>query len=802
MNIKPISIVLLCSVLFSCATQDSNIDSALSSQADDLFIVDCLLPGQVRKLGQVATYLTARRAVKTSAVECEIRGGEYVAYDRANLSTALNIWSPKAQGGDPEAQNYVGEIYEKGLGVEPDYEMALVWYKKAARQGYSKAQMNLGFLYEKGFGVEQNMAKAMDWYGKSSSLSDLKIPYAATIQSDQQSKHISAELKLLKSALKNSQVEAKTLKNKLVSMQNSLLDNKEKLSSLQTDYSLTQKAVQLEKNATSDQKTLDSLNQVLSQKTQEINDQKLNVENVESQYKNKIKQLTDALAETQKRAEQILAELKKKDDQATQSQVALLQAEVKLAETEKHLLQVNEQSKQRLLELSSIRKITLIDQDSFQQSQEQILEHEKKNKLLVEQIDKDKSLKDEYVLEIENRVNEVEALRESLAAEKQRYEDKIKELQQSVRAEQSSDKPVIEIIDPPFVLTRGVPTVTLRSVVKQREIVGKIGSSVGLMSLFINDKKKSTNEKGLFKTDVALVGEETPIQIVAIDKNGSKSSLDFVLSMKKAINRSAKALDTFVIKPEKNWETLNFGQYHALIIANNDYQKVPKLDTPETDGREIEKVLRSKYGFKTKLLLNGTRYQILSALNQLRAKLSEDDNLLIYYAGHGELDKVNMRGHWLPIDADADNTANWISTVALTDILNSMSTRHVMVVSDSCYSGAMTRSSIARLDTGLSNKQRNDWLKAMIKNRSRTVLTSGGLKPVMDGGGGQHSVFANAFIKALDGNNQLLEGQALYREVSSNIVAVAADYGIEQVPEYAPIRHAGHESGEFFFVPK
>jgi hypothetical protein len=72
----------------------------------------------------------------------------------------------------------------------------------------------------------------------------------------------------------------------------------------------------------------------------------------------------------------------------------------------------------------------------------------------------------------------------------------------------------------------------------------------------------------------------------------------------------------------------------------------------------------------------------------------------------------------------------------------------------------------------------------------------------MDGGGGQHSVFANAFIKALNGNDTLLEGQTLYRRVSTGIVAIAAEYGIEQVPEYAPIRHAGHESGEFFFVPR
>jgi hypothetical protein len=82
--------------------------------ADKLFIVDCLLPGQIRKLGSQITYLTARRPVKTSAGDCEVRGGEYVAYDRANQTTALKIWLPIAETGDPEAEAYVGEIYEKG----------------------------------------------------------------------------------------------------------------------------------------------------------------------------------------------------------------------------------------------------------------------------------------------------------------------------------------------------------------------------------------------------------------------------------------------------------------------------------------------------------------------------------------------------------------------------------------------------------------------------------------------------------------------------------------------------------------
>jgi len=74
--------------------------------ADKLYVVDCLLPGQIRRLGTQMTFLTARIPIKTTAVDCEIRGGEYVAYDRANYATSLTIWLPKAQSGDPEAQAY------------------------------------------------------------------------------------------------------------------------------------------------------------------------------------------------------------------------------------------------------------------------------------------------------------------------------------------------------------------------------------------------------------------------------------------------------------------------------------------------------------------------------------------------------------------------------------------------------------------------------------------------------------------------------------------------------------------------
>jgi uncharacterized caspase-like protein len=212
--------------------------------------------------------------------------------------------------------------------------------------------------------------------------------------------------------------------------------------------------------------------------------------------------------------------------------------------------------------------------------------------------------------------------------------------------------------------------------------------------------------------------------------------------------------------------------------------------------------LTKRYGFKTHLLLNANRYQILSELNKLRAELNDKDNLLIYYAGHGELDKANLRGHWLPVDAEPSNDANWISSVAITDILNAMTARHVLVVADSCYSGALTRSALGQIESGLTEEQRRNYLKAMSKSRSRTVLTSGGLQPVLDGGGGAHSVFAKSLLEVLRNSRETLEGRRLHLEISARVLTAALRYHIEQVPEYAPIKYAGHEAGDFVFIPR
>jgi hypothetical protein len=118
----------------------------------------------------------------------------------------------------------------------------------------------------------------------------------------------------------------------------------------------------------------------------------------------------------------------------------------------------------------------------------------------------------------------------------------------------------------------------------------------------------------------------------------------------------------------------------------------------------------------------------------------------------------------------------------------------VLVVADSCYSGTLVRAVSARIVTRYG---RREWIKRMLSKRARTALVSGGLEPVMDGGGGGHSVFAKAFLTGLKENRGVIEGQALFDTIKRPVVLNA-----EQTPQYSDIRRSGHEGGDFLFIRK
>ncbi|MBL6971178.1 MAG: ankyrin repeat domain-containing protein [Desulfobacterales bacterium] len=235
--------------------------------------------------------------------------------------------------------------------------------------------------------------------------------------------------------------------------------------------------------------------------------------------------------------------------------------------------------------------------------------------------------------------------------------------------------------------------------------------------------------------------------------------------------------------------SIDFGSYHALVVGNNDYRYLPKLSTAINDAQAIASLLQYKYGFKVKLLMNATRADILVAINSYRRTLTIHDNLLIYYAGHGWLDKDADQGYWLPVNATRNNQVEWISNSAITSEIRAIQAKHVMVVADSCYSGKLAR--------GLQISQKiPNYLARISQKKARVVLSSGGLEPVMDSGGkGNHSIFASALIEALSENNDVLDGTSLFTRIREQV-----GWNADQTPEYANIHKAGHEGGDFLFV--
>lgn len=515
---------------------DVSAESTQQSQVAKLHVVDCLLPGQVRRLGQ-RTFLTARRPVKTTAAECEIRGGEYVAYDRANYQTALNVWLESAKGGDSDAQTNVGEIFEKGLGTEPNFEAAHMWYELAANQGNTRAQFNLGTLYELGLGVPQDKLTALNWYRRAWGMAEDDLVFSSAAAREQES--LRAEL----------------------------------------EATIEEKDAQLE---------------LLR------------------------KQLTDLEAEL---------------DASTQASDAAGQRLSAQANTLKSLISQIEQQKQS----SSTR---------------------------------------------------------------------------------------------------------LSSIPKTREPV-----------------------------------------------------------MQAVKNQSERAK---AIKP-RMYRDLDLGRYFALLIGNENYASLESLDTPLTDVARAKELLETKYGFTVITIEDGNNVELMEAINDLYELVGENDNLLLFYAGHGNRLSTggNEIGYWLPANADAPpRNTFWIANEFISGHLSRLRAKRVLVVADSCYAGLLSSEpTFLLLGDDAPRYDNTDFFRLKLEKRARLLLSSGGDRPVLDGGGGSHSVFAKAFFDELENNDDLLAAPQLYLRVRDRVEVAAQSMDFQQEPDFKTIKAAGHEVGDFFFVP-
>ena len=241
--------------------------------------------------------------------------------------------------------------------------------------------------------------------------------------------------------------------------------------------------------------------------------------------------------------------------------------------------------------------------------------------------------------------------------------------------------------------------------------------------------------------------------------------------------------------------------YHALVIGINDYAvRGPEgwgpLASARQDAEAVATLLETQYRFEVRRLFDrqATRSALMRELDALMA-LGPGDAVLIYFAGHGYYDKALNEGYWIPADArmtDGTRQAreDWLWNSVITKMLAASPAQHILVIADSCYGGSLFRG----VPDGTPQPGLGSYLRALEKP-SRYLISSGGMEPVLDGGG-QHSVFAKGILDYLGHTDKEVFaaselGLAL-RETTSGLTG--------QLPTVGPLALAGHAGGEFVFV--
>ncbi len=231
--------------------------------------------------------------------------------------------------------------------------------------------------------------------------------------------------------------------------------------------------------------------------------------------------------------------------------------------------------------------------------------------------------------------------------------------------------------------------------------------------------------------------------------------------------------------------------YYALIIGVNNYPDpaIISLDYPIRDARNLHVVLRENYLFEEEniqLLENPSRSNIIYALDHLSRVVSPDDNVLIFYAGHGMWDEISHIGYWLPSDARKISKADWFRNSTLVDYLKEINSQHTLLITDACFGGSIFKTRKAFDDAPKD-------LEILYEYPSRKAMTSGALTEVPD-----ESAFSKYLIERLEMN----EDKYLSSEQLFSTLRVAVENNSEVTPQFGEIRNVGDQGGDFIFIKK
>ncbi len=283
-------------------------------------------------------------------------------------------------------------------------------------------------------------------------------------------------------------------------------------------------------------------------------------------------------------------------------------------------------------------------------------------------------------------------------------------------------------------------------------------------------------DDGSFTARIPVPKGRHELSFVAVDMQGNR--LERAITVLSAVDPPALRIEE--------------GRRLALLIGNQDYKdrSIPDLDTPVADATALAEVLADQFGYETRVMVNAGKGDMVEAFRGLGRELTINDRLLIFYAGHGYSFEDSDEGYWLAADAGVASVENWISTTDLSRFLHRVPARQILVVSDSCYSGTLTREGEVRVETIAGRPEDLQGKRAVM------VFSSGGDEPVWDGGADGHSIFAARMMGVLR-DAEKVRGYDVFEVVHDLVIAEAP-----QTPHYGAIFSAGYDTGgDFLYVP-
>ena len=225
---------------------------------------------------------------------------------------------------------------------------------------------------------------------------------------------------------------------------------------------------------------------------------------------------------------------------------------------------------------------------------------------------------------------------------------------------------------------------------------------------------------------------------------------------------------------------------YILAIGIDEYEHWEKLNNAVKDANDFVAVLVRQYQFEEGNVLRlfnreATEDNIREKIREIKRLITSNDNLIIYYSGHGHYDQEFDEGHWVPFDARKDRAGRYISNSDIIKWINALEAQHILLVIDSCFSGSL----VVRKRSSVLDEH----------YRSRRIVSSGRIEAVSDGLPGKNSPFAEGVVTYLKKNTrQALNTTELVQRVKEFVANKA-----NQSPVEGRVQNSADENGEFVF---